>query len=79
MEEANRISLAIIFERLKDQDKFIDNAPLYQSILSFPLSGKDHQSFIKWKMCTWLQKNHRRFEKRSVESLQRLIARKIAK
>jgi hypothetical protein len=30
-------------------------------------------------MCTWLQKNHKRFEKRSVESLQALITRKIEK
>jgi hypothetical protein len=79
MEEANIISLGIIFERIRDQDRFTDNALLYQSILSFSLLGKDHQSFITWEMCKWLKKNHKRFEKRSVESLQSLIARKIEK
>jgi hypothetical protein len=79
MEEVNRISLGIIFERLKDQDRYTENALLYQSILSFSLSGKDHQSFIKWEMCKWLKNNHKHFKRRSVVSLQKLVGRKIEK
>lgn len=79
MVKADRITLGIIFERIKDQERFTDDALLYQKILSFSLSGADHQSFIKWEMCKWLKKNHKRFEKRSVVSLQELVARKIEK
>ena len=52
---------------------------LYQKILSFSLLGTDHQSFTNWKICKWLKENHRPFEKRSVDSLQQLVERKIEK
>jgi hypothetical protein len=79
MIEADGIRLRIIFEKIKDRERFTDDAQLYQKILTFSLSGKDHQSFIKWEMCKWLKKNHKRFEKRSVVSLQQLVGRKIEK
>jgi hypothetical protein len=79
MIEADGIGLGIIFEKIRDKESFTDDAQLYQKILSFSISGEDHQSFIKWDMCKWLKKNHKRFEKRSVVSLQQLVGRKIEK
>lgn len=78
MTEGNIVQLGIIFAKTKNREKFTDKSLLYQKILSFSLSGTDHQSFTNWELCKWLKENHR-FEKRSVDSLQRLIERKIRK
>ena len=77
MTEGNIVQLGIIFD--KDNGKYTNDALLYQKILSFSLSGADHKSFTRWIMCTWLKENHPRFSKRSVDSLQQLVGRKIEK
>jgi hypothetical protein len=70
-------TLSIIFERSKNPEKYTKNALLYQKILTFPLSGADFRIFTRWKLCKWLKINYRLFKKRSVESLQQLVGRKI--
>jgi hypothetical protein len=77
MTEGNIVQLGIIFD--KANEKYTNNSLLYQKILTFPLSGTDHQSFTNWELCKWLKENHRRFKKRSVDSLQQLVERKIRK
>ena len=77
MIEADRITLGIFFARTKGQESFTDDSLLYQRILRFSLLGTDHQSFTRWTMCKWLRDNHESFKKRSVESLQPLVARKM--
>lgn len=77
MTEGNTVQLGIIFDRANG--KYIKAASLYQIILLFSLSGTDHRSFTRWKMCKWLKENHQCFEKRSVDSLQPLVGRKIEK
>jgi hypothetical protein len=73
----NTIHLGIIFN--KSNGVYTDDALLYQKILSFPLTGTNQQFFTNWEMCKWLQKHHKRFEKRSPERLQGLVERKIEK
>jgi hypothetical protein len=73
----NVLQLDIIFN--KSNGEYTDDALLYQKILSFSLSGADHQSFTNYKLCKWLKEHHQRFEKRSVDSLQKLVERKIGK
>jgi hypothetical protein len=77
MTEGNSVQLGIIFD--KANGEYTNDASLYQKILSFSLSGTDHQSFTNYGMCKRLKLNHQSFEKRSVESLQSLVARKIEK
>lgn len=79
MIEADRITLAAIFEKIKGRETYTDDSLLYQKILTFCLLGSDYQSFTRWTICKWLKDNHQPFQKRSVQSLLQLIGRKIKK
>lgn len=79
MVQADKITLGIIFKRIKDDESFTDDAQLYQKILTVSILGSEHQFFTRWEMCRWLKDNHQPFQKRSVESLQQLVERKIKK
>jgi hypothetical protein len=58
MTEYTEIFLGKIFSRIKNREKFTDDALLYQEILSFSLWGIDHRSFtfIGLDISKWLKK-----------------------